>query len=330
MRTPEFWSEHDYTARIAAALLSPLGWFYGASVAWKRDHASPYRAKAKTICIGNLTAGGSGKTPIATAIAEALLARRLKPIVLSRGYGGRLPGPLFVDPALHSAADTGDEPLLLAATAPVIVSRDRKAGAALADAQQADIIVMDDGHQNFQLSKDLSLVVVDAETGFGNGKILPAGPLRESVAQGLARADAVVLVGDGDPALQGWTGPVLRAHLVPRDTAAVDGTRVVAFAGIGRPEKFLESLRQLGAELIASERFDDHHSYSAAEIARLKSKARNADARLVTTEKDYVRLLPAERQDIGVLHIRAAFDDAAALGRLLDRIAPVAIAPDVA
>jgi tetraacyldisaccharide 4'-kinase len=326
MRTPEFWSEHDYTARLATALLSPLGWFYGASVARKRDHAQPFRPQAKTICVGNLTAGGSGKTPIAAAIAEALLQRHLKPMFLSRGYGGRLAGPIFVDPAIHCAADTGDEPLLLAATAPAIVARDRRAGAALADAQHADVVVMDDGHQNFQLVKDLSFVVVDAETGFGNRKILPAGPLRESVPQGLARADAVVLVGEGDPALPGWSGPVLRARLAPQDAGDFAGQRIVAFAGIGRPEKFFESLRTLGTDLIATERFDDHHAYSAAEIARLKSKARGAEARLVTTEKDFVRLMPAERQDIGVLPIRATFDDDAALGRLLDRLAAGKIA----
>ncbi len=246
MRTPEFWSEHDYTARLATALLSPLGWFYGASVAWKRDHTIPFRPSAKTICVGNLTAGGSGKTPIAAAIAEALLRHGLKPVFLSRGYGGRLAGPVFVDPAAHSAADTGDEPLLLAATARAIVARDRRAGAALADAQHADVIVMDDGHQNFQLAKDLSFVVVDAETGFGNRKILPAGPLRESVAQGLARADAVVLVGEGDTALTGWSGPVLRARLIAQGADDFAGRRIVAFAGIGRPEKFFELAARVG------------------------------------------------------------------------------------
>jgi len=327
MRAPDFWSEPDYSARIATALLSPLGWFYGASVAWKRDHAVPFRPRAKTICVGNLTAGGSGKTPIAAAIADALLQRNLRPIFLSRGYGGKLAGPVLVDPALHSAADTGDEPLLLAATAPAIVARDRRAGASLADTQQAEIIVMDDGHQNFQLAKDLSFVVVDAETGFGNGKILPAGPLRESIAQGLTRADAIVLVGDGDPALPGWSGPVLRARLTPKEAPSFAGQRIVAFAGIGRPEKFFESLRMLSADLVATERFDDHHAYSAAEIARLRSKARGVGARLVTTEKDFVRLMPAEREEIGVLSIRAAFEDEAALGRLLDRVAPRTLAP---
>jgi tetraacyldisaccharide 4'-kinase len=327
MRTPEFWSERDYTARLASALLSPLGWAYGASVAWKRDHTVPFRPRAKTICVGNLTAGGSGKTPIASAIADALLQRGLRPMFLSRGYGGKLSGPVVADPALYCATDTGDEPLLLAATAPAIVAHDRRAGANLADTQHADVIVMDDGHQNFQLAKDLSFIVVDAETSFGNRKILPAGPLREPIAQGLARADAIVLVGDGNPSLSGWSGPVLRANLVPTDAAKFKDVRVVAFAGIGRPEKFFESLRALGAKLVAVERFDDHHAYSAAEIARLKSRARGADARLITTEKDFVRLMPSERKDIDVLPVRARFDDTAALGRLLDRVAPGAIAP---
>jgi tetraacyldisaccharide 4'-kinase len=214
----------------------------------------------------------------------------------------------------------GDEALLLAAAAPVIVSRDRAAGAKLADAEQAQVIVMDDGHQNFSVAKDLSLVVVDAKAGFGNGRVLPAGPLRESVAQGLARADAVVLVGDGAPDLGGFAGPKLRARLVPVDVHALAGKPVVAFAGIGRPGKFFETLRGLGAELADARAFADHHVYSAAEIARLKRKA--GGALLLTTEKDYVRLTPAEREGISFLPVRAGFDDMAAISALLDRIAP--------
>ncbi len=247
-------------------------------------------------------------------------------MILSRGYGGRMPGPAFVEPALNSAADTGDEPLLLAAAAPTIVSRDRRAGAQLADAQGAGAIVMDDGHQNFELAKDLSVVVVDAETGFGNGRILPAGPLREPVSQGLARADAVILAGDGHPSLPGFKGPVLRAHLVPADGAFLKGARVVAFAGIGRPEKFFATLALCGADVVAAEEFPDHHNYSAAEIARLKSKARSTGAMLVTTEKDHVRLMPGEREDIATLPVRAVFEDDAAFAQLLDRIAPPALA----
>jgi tetraacyldisaccharide 4'-kinase len=316
MRAPEFWNGQDYTARLAMAALAPIGWVYGASIAWKRDHALPYRAKAKVICIGNLTAGGSGKTPIAIAFARALKERDLNAFILSRGYGGRTPGPALVDPAHDTDRDMGDEPLVLAAAAPVIVARDRKAGAELADASGADAIVMDDGHQNFALAKDLSIVVVDAETGFGNGRVLPAGPLRETVEQGLARADAVVLVGEGSPDLKGFAKPVLRARLVPVDVLGLKGVSAVAFAGIGRPEKFFDTLRALGADLVEARAFADHHVYTASEIARLKAKARGA--LLVTTEKDFVRLTPSERDGVNFMPVRAAFDDPAVFTRLLD------------
>ncbi|HEX7726824.1 MAG TPA: tetraacyldisaccharide 4'-kinase [Rhizomicrobium sp.] len=322
MRTPEFWQEKDYTAKLAVALLAPVGWAYGATVAWKASNARPFRAAAKTVCVGNLTAGGSGKTPIAIAIARALLERQKRTVILTRGYGGKMHGPAFVDPAHDTFEETGDEALLLAGAAPVIVSRDRAAGAKLADNERADVIVMDDGHQNFSLAKDLSIVVVDGQTGFGNGHILPAGPLRENVSLGLARAQAVVLVGDGSPALPGFTGPVLRAKLVPVDAPGIAGQRVVAFAGIGRPEKFFATLRMLGAQIVEERAYEDHHAYTAAEFARLHARAKAQDASLVTTEKDFVRLTPAEREDVRFIPVRAAFEDRAALDALLDRIAP--------
>lgn len=322
MRTPEFWEEKDYTAKLAVAALTPLGWAYGATVAWKAASAHPYRASAKIICVGNLTAGGSGKTPIAIAIARALIERQKRTMILTRGYGGKMHGPGVVDPAHDTFEETGDEALLLAGAAPVIVSRDRAAGAKLADTERADIIVMDDGHQNFSLAKDLSIIVVDAQTGFGNGRILPAGPLRENVTLGLARAQAVVLVGDGSPNLPGFIGPVLRAKLVPVDAPGVAGQRVLAFAGIGRPEKFFATLRALGAEIVEKRAYEDHHAYTAAEFARLRMRAKTANASLVTTEKDFVRLTPAEREDVRFIPVRAAFEDGAALDALLDSVAP--------
>lgn len=279
----------------------------------------PYRPKANVICVGNLTAGGSGKTPIVVAVALALTARGLRPVILSRGYRGRLHGPLFVDPETNTAADTGDEPLLLARAVPVIVARNRVAGAQLADTEGFDAIVMDDGHQNFGVAKDLSIVAVDAETGFGNGRVLPAGPLREPVAQGLARAGAVILAGDGMPPLPGFNGPILRAHLVPADTEGLKGKQVIAFAGIGRPQKFFDTLQRLGVTIIEACRYADHHAYTASDIARLKAKARDHGAVLVTTEKDFVRLTPLQRENIAVLPVRAVFDDTAALDRLLER-----------
>jgi tetraacyldisaccharide 4'-kinase len=209
----------------------------------------------------------------------------------------------------------GDEALLLTRTAPTVVSRDRAAGAKLAVEKGATVIVMDDGHQNFTLKKTLSLVVADGQAGFGNGLMIPAGPLREPVAQGLARADAVIVMGDGAPDLAGFAGPVLRAHLAA-DGAAFAGVRVFAFAGIGRPEKFVASLEDSGAEVIGSCFFPDHHPYEPGEIEQLKMVA--GDAALVTTEKDFVRLSVPDREGIRVLKVAARFQDNAALARLLD------------
>ncbi|HWA91971.1 MAG TPA: tetraacyldisaccharide 4'-kinase [Rhizomicrobium sp.] len=313
MRAPEFWQQDGWLTR----LLTPLGRLYGASVEWKRGHAAPYRSSAAVICVGNLSVGGTGKTPIAIEIARRLQSKGRKPVFLTRGYGGRLHGPIRVGDA-NSAADVGDEPLLLREAAPVVVARDRTQGAHLAETL-GDAIVMDDGHQNFVLEKDLSLVVVDGETGFGNRRVLPAGPLRESVAQGLARADAVVIVGDGEVDLEGFARPVLRAHLDPQGMA-VGPKRVVAFAGIGRPEKFFHALERQGATVLASAPYADHHAYTQSELARLKAKARALDATLVTTEKDYVRLTQAQRDGILALPVRAAFDRPKALDALLDSL----------
>ena len=255
MRAPDFWQRRGF----ASAMLAPLGALYGASVAWKARQAKPYRAGARVLCVGNLTAGGSGKTPVALAIGARLKARGARVFFLTRGYGGSEAGPLEVAPS-HTAAQVGDEALLLARSAPTIVARDRAAGAALAEKSGADVIVMDDGHQNFALAKDLSLVVVDGETGFGNGRMIPAGPLREPVAQGLARADAVVIMQDGNPDLAGYGGPRLRARLLPKN-AEFPRQQVFAFAGIGRPEKFVTSLKEAGAIVTGTQFFPDHHPF---------------------------------------------------------------------
>jgi tetraacyldisaccharide 4'-kinase len=301
MRTPDFWQHKG----PLALLLSPLGLLYGFSVAWKARTAKPYDCGVPVICVGNLTAGGSGKTPVAIAIAKQLLARNAKVFFLTRGYGGAEAGPLLVNN--QSAAKVGDEALLLAKTAPTIVARDRAAGARLAVAQGAKVIVMDDGHQNFALAKTLSLVVVD---GFDNGLMIPAGPMRETVHQGLARADAVIVMND---APLDFAGPLLRARLAA-DGAELKGQSVFAFAGIGRPEKFIASLKEAGAIVTGREFFPDHHPYSAVEIADLRQEA--GDAALVTTEKDFVRLETADRRGIAVLPVVVIFDQP----RLLDSI----------
>ena len=313
MRAPDFWRRRG----LASTVLAPLGALYGASVAWKARHARPYRSSARILCVGNLTAGGSGKTPVALALGARLKAKGARVFFLTRGYGGSEAGPLEVV-ASHNVAQVGDEALLLAQKAPTIVARDRAAGAVLAEKAGAEIIIMDDGHQNFAVAKDLSLVVVDGETGFGNGRMIPAGPLREPVIQGLTRADVVVVMQDGSPDLAGYDGPCLRARLA---TVGDDfkGRHVFAFAGIGRPEKFVTSLKDAGAIVTGTQFFADHHPFTAEEMAALKAPA--GDAVLVTTEKDFVRLAEKDRADIAVLAVQARFGDETALDALLARLA---------
>jgi tetraacyldisaccharide 4'-kinase len=313
MRAPDFWNRGG----AAATLLAPLGALHGLSVAWKAHHAKPYRVSAKVVCVGNLTAGGSGKTPVALAIAAFVQAKGRKVYFLTRGYGGREAGPAEVKPG-DRTEQVGDEALLLSQAAPTIVARDRARGAVLAGTRGADVIVMDDGHQNFTIAKDLSLVVVDGESGFGNGHMIPAGPLRESVRQGLRRADAVIVMGHGNPDLGGYQGPVLNAQLVPEGDF-LRGKRVFAFAGIGRPEKFVATLKTAGALVMGTQFFADHHPFQPGEIAALRARADSAQ--LVTTEKDFVRLKERDRAGMAVLKVQARFDNPAALDALLDRIA---------
>ena len=307
--------------RVLRAALAPASWAYRASVAYKAEHVRPYRSRAKVICVGNLTAGGTGKTPVAIAVAQALVACGGSPYFLTRGYGGANRAARLATAQANDAAEVGDEALLLARTAPVIVSADRAEGARLAEQSGADVIVMDDGYQNFSLAKDLSLVLVDAEQGFGNGYVIPAGPLREPVPQGLARADAVILMGDGAPTVPDFRGPILRAWLHASESGSLRGERVLAFAGIGRPEKFFRTLRRIGADVVGTRSFPDHHRYSARELARLREEADRKSALLVTTEKDYVRLARHDQRDILYLPVTAVFEDEDAFAHLLDRIA---------
>lgn len=323
MRAPDFWTATTTGAKALSVVLSPLGVLYGASVAWRRKTTHPFRSRARVLCVGNLTAGGTGKTPVALAFAHMLEERGCRVAFLTRGYGGELAGPVLADTAWHTAADVGDEPLLLAAAARTIVARDRALGAAFADRMDIDVIVMDDGLQNFDVVKDASVIVIDSETGFGNGRLIPAGPLREGLS-GLKRADAVILMGDGHVSLPRTQVPVLRARAEPLDPTALQGRRVVAFAGIGRPEKFFRMLHQMGAEIVDTSAFPDHHVFSRAEMTRLRSLAREQTAELVTTEKDYLRLRPTERDGIHPVPIHVIFDDEAAARKILDKAMPSA------
>lgn len=327
MRAPRFWSNPPDRPGIWARLLSPLGAIYAAATARRVARAPDWRAPVPVICIGNLTAGGAGKTPTAIAVLERLSAMGVAAHAVTRGHGGtagRAGAPHLVsmtdDPAL-----TGDEPQLLAAFAPVWVSADRAAGARAAVAAGAEAIVLDDGFQNPGLAKDLSILVVDAETGFGNGRPIPAGPLREHVPAGLARADAVALLGADDArarALAQWPAlsarPVLAGRVVPRDIG-IDwaGQRVVAFAGIARPEKFFATLRSLGVDLIAAHGFPDHAPFPPRALRRLSAEAARAGAMLVTTEKDAVRLPASFRGRAMPLPVHLAWTDPAALDAVL-------------
>ncbi len=294
MRAPDFWQRAE--PGMTARLLAPAGALYGAFTA--RRMAQPgWRCGAPVICIGNFTAGGAGKTPLALAVARMLIGLGERPFFLSRGYGGSHSGPpLRVDPAVHSARETGDEPLLLARAAPVFIGQDRIAGAKAALSAGASVIVMDDGMQNPSLHKDLVLAAIDGGAGIGNGLCIPAGPLRAPLAAQLARVDAMVLMGAGQPgeaaAARAAGKPVFHAALVPEAEAAraLLGARVVAFAGIGRPEKFFETLREIGADIAARRAFPDHHRFTLDDLEGLTRLAHARNAVLVTTEKDATRL----------------------------------------
>lgn len=334
MRAPDFWFTPPDRPDPRARLLAPLGWLYGRITARRAGRAPDWRAPVPVICVGNLNAGGTGKTPVVQALVTLLQERGRAPVILSRGYGGRLRGPIAVDPAKYTYPNVGDEPLLAAAFCPTWIARDRVAGGraimaqAQADGEPVDCIVMDDGHQNPRLFRDLSLVVVDAAKGFGNGRCIPAGPLREPIAAGLTRADMLLSIGPSaaqDLFQRTWgqavCPPTIRCRIQPLQTG-MDwrGARLLAFAGIGHPEKFFATLQSLGADLVRGEALEDHQPLSTSLMTRLAREAQLRGAQLVTTEKDAVRLPPEFRRQVLSLPVRLRVLDRAPLDAALDRL----------
>jgi tetraacyldisaccharide 4'-kinase len=325
--TPRWWYvRRGAPAPLTRALLRPASWIWAAATARRIAVGRAVDPGVPVICVGNLTLGGSGKTPVVRALARRLIANGLAAHILSRGYGGRLNGPVRVDPARHDAGDVGDEALMLAADAPVWVAKDRAAGARAAAAGGAAAIVMDDGHQNGQVRKRLSLVVVDGETRggewpFGDGAVFPAGPMREPLAAGLARADAVVVLLPADLAapdqalLALFAGkPALIARLAAPPPPA--GPQL-GFAGIGKPWKMERALVAAGCDLADFAPFPDHARYDARLLRFLAQRADTLGAGLVTSEKDWVKMPPEWRERVTAWPVEAVFDDEAALDALL-------------
>lgn len=322
MREPAFWQP---PTSLLSRLLMPLGAIYG-EIAGSRMMRQGVAVGIPVFCVGNYHTGGAGKTPTTLALVAQLRELGETPVVLSRGYGGRLRGPLRVDPARHAASDVGDEPLMMARHAPVVIARDRVAGAALARSTGASVIVMDDGFQNPAVAKDASIIVIDGDRGLLNGRMFPAGPLRAPLDLQVARTDALVVIGKGAAAASVTErvtqkgAPAWTAQLVPDDAcvAALRGKRVLAFAGIGDPQRFFRTLRNSGIEVAAEKSFPDHHRYTADDVDALQNQATRGDLALVTTEKDMVKLqaLPGSAQ-IAPFAVTLAFDDSAVLRAFL-------------
>lgn len=321
MRAPDFWARQD---SVAMRALTPLAAFWTWGARRRQRRGRPRSCGVPVLCVGNLVLGGSGKTPVVLALAERLQNSGIEVHILSHGYRGRLKGPVRVDPRRHTVGDVGDEALVAARTAPTWVARDRVEGGAAIAAAGADCLVLDDGFQDPALAKDLAFLVFDGGLGVGNGRTLPAGPLREPSDDGFRRAHAAVLVGEDTVnvrAVLPATLPCIRASMRPApELDALRNRRVFAFAGIGRPEKFFRSLRDLGADVVGTRPFPDHHRYRPRDLEQVLEAARAAAAVPVTTTKDEVRLPGEFAARVMVAEVRVRFDDGGALDELLARV----------
>ncbi|MFA6279163.1 MAG: tetraacyldisaccharide 4'-kinase [Bdellovibrionales bacterium] len=305
MKTPAFWYRQK---GFCARMLAPLGQLYRAATLIRRGIITPYAASVPILCIGNIVAGGAGKTPTALALATMLIKDGQKPVFVSRGYGGNEKGPLRVDLNKHTATEVGDEALLLASKAPCWIARERPTAIREAE-KEATVIILDDGLQNPKVAAEMALLVIDGEAGLGNQCLIPAGPLRETMNDALPRIDAIVMIGEdchgcaqnlGKPVLQASLKPALRPDFLAKPN-------VLAFAGIGRPSKFYESCRKAGLNVVLTQDFPDHYRFSEEDLARLTQRAQEKDLRLITTTKDFVRVPMAFRPHVAVLSVDLVF-----------------------
>lgn len=328
MKPPLFWLNPPETPGIAAGVLWPLScvWSVLDNRRWTRG--AHQRLPVPVVCVGNINMGGTGKTPTVIEVVTRLIDLGKTPHIVSRGYGGTLQGPVQVRERGHLADEVGDEPLLLAAFAPCWVSKDRGAGAEAAVAAGADVIVLDDGMQNPSLAVDLTILVTDAQIGFGNQRVFPAGPLRQTVEAGLNRADLVLAIGTPANRKKFFAGlnlpadlPAVEGALEPLETGMDwQGLRALAFAGIGRPEKFFDTLRSLGADIVATHSFADHQKLAPSMLRRMEGEADTLHAQMVTTEKDAVRLPASYRQKVLTLPVRLQLEDPEPLVEALQQI----------
>jgi len=303
MKTPQFWNKKGIISKV----LLPLSFIYGAITQWRLKFSKPYHSSAKVICIGNITAGGVGKTPVALAMAEKYIKAGKKVFFVTRGYKGKLKN-ILVDLDKHTPQETGDEARLLAAVAPTIIAPERDKGAKLAESLGAEVIIMDDGFQNPKLYKDESWLIFDGATGVGNGYIIPAGPLRETLKNGEKRADYILIMGEDKTGLAAkCTLPVYYGKIEP-EPFELKNRKVLAFAGIGHPEKFYDTLKSLGYDVVISHNFSDHYAYKNGDVEALYKEAKDKGLALVTTEKDYVKLTKEDKKKVSVLKIRAVWD----------------------
>lgn len=302
MKTPRFWMYNGFLAHI----LAPISWIYGAMTQIRLKLHKPYHSSLKVVCIGNITAGGVGKTPVAVTMAKRYLAEGKKVVFLTRGYKSELKN-VVVDLERHTPEETGDEARILAEVAPVIIAPDRRYGAIMAEKMGAEVIIMDDGFQNPTLYKDESWLVFDGTVGIGNGRIIPAGPLRETLATGEKRAQNILIMGEDKTGLEACCHlPVYHGRVEP-ETFSLDNKRVFAFAGIGHPEKFYQTLKNLGYDVALTRDFPDHYAYTAADLDALVQKAAAEGLALVTTEKDFVKLPVRYKGVVYCLRVRAVF-----------------------